>query len=109
MSEQPEALKMADLNANCALAWTEGSEPYQFRMDTAALIRRQHARIEADESLMRKILQALETGHDCSIEVANDVHEKYKGYKPQRHAAVDMDVSQIDAAITAIRSRLETK
>lgn len=66
-------------------------------------------RIEADEALMRQALQALETGHDCSIEVANDVHEKYKGYKPQRHAAVDMDVSQIDAAITALRSRLETK
>lgn len=82
MSEQPEALKMADLNANCALAWTEGSEPYQFRMDTAALLRRQHARIEADEALMREVIKARDT-YGWSVEC--------------------------DEKLNALRSRLETK
>jgi hypothetical protein len=45
---------------------------------------------------------ALETGLDCAREVAAQVHEQYKGYKPNRHAAVDADVAQIEAALAAL-------
>lgn len=34
-----KAEELATLNANCALAWIEGSEPYKFRMETAAHLR----------------------------------------------------------------------
>jgi len=51
-----------------------------------------------------KILCALEAGHNCAIEVANDVHLKYAGYKPSKHAAVDADVNMIEQGIEALHA-----
>ena len=42
---KPKALQFADRQEMCATAWIEGSEPHQFRIDTAAELRRQHAEI----------------------------------------------------------------
>jgi hypothetical protein len=44
-TQKPKALQLADRQAMCATAWIEGSEPHQFRLATAAELRRQHAEI----------------------------------------------------------------
>ena len=50
-------------------------------------------------------IDALEAGLDCAQEVAHRTHEELRGYKPHRHAAVDADVSKIEAALAALRAR----
>ena len=55
---------------------------------------------------MKVVLEALSIGHDCAIEVASDVHEKYRGYKHERHVAVDKDVVDIIAAIRILQAAL---
>jgi hypothetical protein len=49
------------------------------------------------------LLDALETGLECAREVAADIHLKWAGYKPHKHAAVDADVAKIEKAIAAIK------
>lgn len=44
---QPEALRLADGNDECAKAWLESSDAHKFRRDTAAELRRRHAECEA--------------------------------------------------------------
>jgi hypothetical protein len=56
--------------------------------------------------LLQQALDALKTSLDCAREIAADTHEKYAGYKPHRHAAVDKDVTDIEAAIAAIEAEL---
>ena len=51
------------------------------------------------------IKSALETGLDCAQDIAHQVHEQYKGYKPHRHVAVDADVAQIKAALEALAAQ----
>lgn len=86
MSEQPEALRLADA--------LEKHIVYPKKEKTAAsLIRRQHARIEADEALMRTAAHLLK----------RYVSETPLGNQPH------MITLEADAAITALRSRLETK
>lgn len=100
MSDQPYALRMADLNANCALAWKEGSEPHQFRMDTAAELRRQHSRIEADEALMRQAEKALDLLTDESmVAMTDETMETDKSVSAWNGACL---------AITALGKRLES-
>lgn len=86
MSEQPEALRLADQLEALAKAWKVGSEPSLFRLDIAALLRCQHSRIEADEALMRTAVEALESMAD--------------------HIGMTMNQA---SAITALRARLEMK
>jgi len=53
------------------------------------------------------IISALETGVDLARGNAEAVHANYKGYYPERHAAADRDVSDMEAALTAARTHLE--
>lgn len=89
MSEQPEALRLA--------AWLDSLDvrtidKIQNVVSSAALLRRQHARIEADEALMR-------TAADVLKQVESDFDGCY----------ADCELKPVRAAITALRSRLETK
>jgi hypothetical protein len=53
------------------------------------------------------IISALETGVDLARGNAEAVHANYKGYYPERHAAADRDVSDMEAALAAARAHLE--
>ena len=62
------------------------------------------------EALLRQALEALEVGRDYAFETAERFHIEMRGYKQQRHDAMDADVKQIDSAIAALKQRLgETK
>jgi hypothetical protein len=52
------------------------------------------------------VLDALETGLDCARDKAENIHESYKGYFPERHAQADKDVANIEEGINAIRAAL---
>lgn len=60
MSKQPEALRLADGNDECAKAWLDSSDAHKFRKDTAAELRRLH---EANAELLYA-LQKLEEKPD---------------------------------------------
>lgn len=67
------------------------------------------ARIEADEALMKDALSALEESVDI---VGEDYRTDWRHGLPTRKAQLDVKKEQLDAhdaAITALRSRLETK
>ena len=65
--------------------------------------------MQLDETaLLRQALAALEIGRDYAFETAEQYHIEMRGYKQQRHDAMDADVKQIDEAIAAIRTRLST-
>jgi hypothetical protein len=53
------------------------------------------------------IISALETGVDLARGNAEAVHANYKGYYPERHAAADRDVADMEAALAAARAHLE--
>jgi hypothetical protein len=55
------------------------------------------------ENWLEKIIEALELGAECALEVANDYHERMAGYKQQRHDQLDADVRQIKDAIAVAR------
>ena len=76
-TKQPNALRLAELHANCALAWTEGSEPHRLRAETASELRRQHAEIDTlrtgynaarleIESLQTRIQELGQMARECS-------------------------------------------
>jgi len=50
----------------------------------------------------QQALDALNDVEDTVRDYAAETHEKYKGYKPHRHIAVDKDVATVAAAITAL-------
>lgn len=52
MSKQPEALRLADGNDECAKAWLDSSDAHKFRKDTAAELRRLH---EANAELLEAL------------------------------------------------------
>lgn len=51
--KQPEALRLADGNEECAKAWLESSDAHKFRKETAAELRRLHAIEEAAKTLVK--------------------------------------------------------
>lgn len=51
---------------------------------------------------LKQVREALQIGLECAQKVANDVHQKYAGFNPPRHAAVEADVAKIDAALAAL-------
>lgn len=55
---QPEALRLADGNDECAKSWLESSDAHKFRKDTAAELRRQHARITELEAQLAQRFDA---------------------------------------------------
>ena len=55
------------------------------------------------------IERALDIGLDCAQEVADNVHQNLKGYKPHRHAAVDADVATVTASLSAAKAVSEDK
>jgi hypothetical protein len=56
--------------------------------------------------LYKLALDALEPGLDCARDKAEDIHESYKGYYPERHARADKNVAEIEAAIAALQAAL---
>lgn len=60
-----------------------------------------------DRELLQQALDALEIAHDAALVVAEHYHATMKGYRPERHAAVDAEVKQIADVIAAIRQRLD--
>ena len=59
---------------------------------------------KADTALLRQALEALETGRDYAFETAEQFHIEMRGYKRQRHDAMDADVKRIDDTIAALRT-----
>jgi hypothetical protein len=55
---------------------------------------------------MEQMLVALESGREYAYEAAEQFHVEMRGYRQQRHDAMDADVRQLDAAITAGRAAL---
>lgn len=72
------------------------------------VMRELHQQQQADTALLRQALAALEIGRDYAFETAEQFHIEMRGYKQQRHDAMDADVKQIDEAISALRARLST-
>lgn len=115
MSDQPEALRLAGQFERSAesllkldqMIGQETRKASQYAR-AAAELRRQHSRIEADEALMRQALDVFEEGRDALQERANRYHDEMRGYYPDEHKAMDQDVVRADAAITALRKRLES-
>lgn len=64
------------------------------------------AKLLHDEALLRQALAALEIGRDYAFETAQQFHIEMRGYKQQRHDAMDADVKRIDDAIAALKERL---
>jgi hypothetical protein len=54
----------------------------------------------------QQALEALEIGYDSAQAEAAQYHAAMAGYRPERHAALDVDVAKIAAAITALRAAL---
>ena len=52
MKTQPEALRLADGNDECANAWLESSDAHKFRKETAAELRRLH---EANQAMLEAL------------------------------------------------------
>jgi len=65
--------------------------------------------ISVDETKLREVLDALETGLDCARDKAEDTHDSYRGYYPERHASVDRDVAEMESAMTIVQAMLEQK
>lgn len=59
------------------------------------------------KKLLQQALDALETGLDCTRDKAENIHESYKGYYPERHAQADKDVAYIEATIEALRAAID--
>ena len=59
-----------------------------------------------DLLLLRQALAALETSRDYAFETAEQFHIEMRGYKQQRHDAMDADVKRIDDTIAALKERL---
>lgn len=57
--------------------------------------------------VMKQWLYALEMGRDAAFQAAEMFHLEMRGYKQQRHEALDAEVKQIDEAITALRTAIE--
>jgi hypothetical protein len=57
-------------------------------------------------SAMEQMLVALEGGREYAYQAAEQFHVEMRGYRQQRHDAMDADVRQLDAAITAGRAAL---
>ena len=101
MSEQSEALRLADELD------TDG-RPGGLCGASATVLRRQHSRIEADEALMRTGLQSLEESIDI---VRQEYLTDWRHGIPTRKAQLDGIKETFDrheAAITALRKRLES-
>lgn len=60
-------------------------------------------------ALLEQIVGALETGIDLARNHAEDVHESYKGYYPERHAAADRDVVDMAEALARARNTAMTQ
>ena len=56
---------------------------------------------------MEQWLYALEMGRDAAFQAAEMFHLEMRGYKQQRHEALDAEVKQIDEAITTLRTAIE--
>jgi hypothetical protein len=57
----------------------------------------------------QQALEALEIGYESARVEAAQYHAAMAGYRPERHAALDVDVAKIAAAITALRAALAQK
>ena len=66
-------------------------------------------RAEAAQAVMQQALAALETGRDALAEQAAQYHAAMAGFKPARHAQMDRDVTDADAAISAMRAAAQPK
>lgn len=75
---KPKALQFADRQEMCATAWIEGSEPHQFRIDTAAELRRQHAEIARltaeNEALKAAVSEAVAEERMACAELMEQQH-----------------------------------
>lgn len=104
MSEQ---MDRAVLTMPYELAMGDELSRMQFWSRVQLVYKEQCARIEADEALMRTNLEVLETALDTANEVATSIRITYAGYMNHRQKAADAEVEKIDAAITALRTRLD--
>ena len=57
-TQQPEAMRLADGNDECAKAWLESSDAHKFRKDTAAELRRLHTYCQELESQLAQRFDA---------------------------------------------------
>ena len=95
-TKQPNALRLAELHANCALAWTEGSEPHRLRAETASELRRQHAEIET-----------LRTGYNAARLEIESLQTRIQELGQQARECSDRKVVQLDARIKELEGQLD--
>jgi RNA binding exosome subunit len=57
---------------------------------------------------LEQALRNLETGVDLTRNHAEVIHASYKGYYPERHAAADHDVTDMEAAVAAVTEALDS-
>ncbi|MFC3107440.1 hypothetical protein ACFQAT_07895 [Undibacterium arcticum] len=85
------------------IAYKHLEDAYMKAVKNAPLDQQRPAKAMGDA----QILEALQTGLECAQEVAQHTHDALKGYKPHRHAAVDADVRQIEAAIAILAAQAD--
>ena len=56
-----------------------------------------------------QIVEALNTAVDNAKNHAENVHESYRGYYPERHAAADRDVIDATIALTTLQALPEVE
>ncbi len=64
--------------------------------EAAALLRTQHAALV-------QAREALELGASFAEVAAVEYHTAMRGYRPERHAAIDRDVAQLQAALATLK------
>lgn len=104
MDKQPEALRLAERNEECAKAWLESIDAYKFRMDTAAELRRLHA----ENALLHYTLTAY-TGVSEALAVEQTENEQLETQRDELLEALRYAVKQVPELITVpgIRSAIE--
>ena len=91
MSEQPEALRLADGNDECAKAWIEGCDAHKFRKDTAAELRRLHKVLQSVANIAHSGGVAGMSESDALIAIRRATLMEFNkaGSHDQRRAAIN--------------------
>lgn len=60
-----------------------------------------------NQILIPYLLEVVQTGLECARQVAQEAHEKYAGYKPNKIAAVDAEVKQLEDAVALLTQNFQ--
>lgn len=54
------------------------------------------------------LIEALQIGLECAVNVAANVHEEWRGHRPELHAEADADVAKVRAVIESLKAATPT-